>query len=916
MDVGYMTLHVGERAAMHVIAEPWLAAPTRIGRFRVLDRLGEGGMGVVYAAYDPVLDRRVALKRVRGELARSLGAELLLREAKALARLAHPNVVGVYDVVVDGEDVVMSMEMVEGQTLAAWLADGPPPTREVIAVLLAAGEGLRAAHRAGIVHRDVKPDNLLIGRDGRARVIDFGIASEGSAAVAASPQPAPPGDATPLAADDPLVIAGTPRYTAPELRAGGRADPRSDQWSFCRVARDALGPGAPHCHAALDRGLREEPGARWPELGPILRAMRRELGRRRRNAIVAIVGAVGAVAIGAAVFAGHEWGHAAAAADRCQLDPAAPGVFGDAERAELEARWLGPGTPRARSEWATFARLVDEFRTSWRGEWQAACRATRITGVQSERQLDARMECLDRGVGAARQLIALAREASDGERHTAVDAAAVLGDPRGCDAAARRRARLAPPPAAAGRVAQRLDRVRLLSAMARREALDEARATVSDAERVGDRPVLGEALVELGKAWLRAANIGEARASFERAYFVALGAGDDPRALTAAGHLVSVLGYSQGDDAGWRAWARHAEALVERAPGEPAELALRMGLGAAYARADRWADARREAERAVRIDHARGGPAIEASGLLATALSNLGERAAAVALYEPVLPVAERVRGAWHPATAHARLALATMLTSIGRYGDSERHLRRGLELVGSGTGAEAALRAELLGPLAWNLALVGDLEEAHAHVQAALALHEQARGPQALRVGEALLDVVSVEWDRDPAAAEAASERACALFEAKLGGDHLQTAVACGNRGELRGRRGDPRGALRWLDRAIAILDRAQDGDDARATRLEVEAHRADALLALGRVEEAARAVGGVERSIARTREASYGTARARLWFALARVRARQGDRVAAAAAADNAAQLLTDRARPVRRLRAELEAWRGRRG
>ena len=149
------------------------AVPPRIGRFTVLERLGEGGMGVVYAAYDELLDRKVALKLLHHG---GYDDDRLLREAQAMARLTHPNIVSVYEVGSLGARRFIAMEFVRGQSLDAWLAAGARDWRAVLPLLLAAGRGLEAAHRAGIVHRDYKPQNTLVGHDGSVKVADFGLA--------------------------------------------------------------------------------------------------------------------------------------------------------------------------------------------------------------------------------------------------------------------------------------------------------------------------------------------------------------------------------------------------------------------------------------------------------------------------------------------------------------------------------------------------------------------------------------------------------------------------------------------------------------------------------------------------------------------------------------------------------------------
>ena len=282
-----------------------LASGTKLGRYVIVDILGVGGMGVVYAARDPELDRDIAIKVLRSELVRAQpdAAQRIAREAQAMARIAHPNVVNVFDVgTVEGQ-VFVAMERVHGKNLRAWFADGRHTVAEILEVFIAAGRGLIAAHDAGIVHRDFKPDNVLVGNDGRVRVTDFGLAfdraSPGERSVGGSETTTRP-------------IAGTPAYMAPEQHAGGNADPRTDQFSFAvslyealygvrpfagktrdeladavirgRVGAAPLGTRVPHSlRAILVRALSVTPGDRYPTLGELLKALGRDRGRRPRQ---------------------------------------------------------------------------------------------------------------------------------------------------------------------------------------------------------------------------------------------------------------------------------------------------------------------------------------------------------------------------------------------------------------------------------------------------------------------------------------------------------------------------------------------------------------------------------------------------------------------------------------------------------
>ena len=241
-----------------------LVRGTSIGRYLVLSLLGRGGMGRVYAAYDPQLDRRVALKLLHTTGGSEGARRRLAREARALGKLSHPNVVQVHDVGEHRGDVFVAMELVEGQSLDAWCRGTPKPAwQEVLTAYLDAARGLAAAHAKGLVHRDVKPANILRGNDGRVRVADFGLAAgqEGQTRSASDPAPRAasdvlddeaavsetlPASMSPAAAPDERLTAtgavlGTPLFMAPEQHEGLRATEASDQYSLCAALHHGAG---------------------------------------------------------------------------------------------------------------------------------------------------------------------------------------------------------------------------------------------------------------------------------------------------------------------------------------------------------------------------------------------------------------------------------------------------------------------------------------------------------------------------------------------------------------------------------------------------------------------------------------------------------------------------------------------------
>ena len=312
--------------------------PVRVGRFEILERIGSGAMGVVYQARDPELDRIVALKLLHpstSDHAVDARTKMLLREARAMAKLAHPNVVTVHEVGTFEGRVFIAMERVDGGTLRQWMEREHPSRERLLAVLVEAGRGLAAAHAQGLVHRDFKLDNVLIGEDGRPRIGDFGL-------VKPSQRPEEQGrDSIPATRRGAVV--GTPAYMAPEQLRGEPADDRSDQFSFCvsivecfagerpfvaatfEGLNDAIQQGVPKSSLTalppgvdrvVQRGLQVSPEDRYPSMDALLDDLN-ETGRPRGRSVLWVVGGVLLVAVaGLAAAYVAKWPAAAFAGQR------------------------------------------------------------------------------------------------------------------------------------------------------------------------------------------------------------------------------------------------------------------------------------------------------------------------------------------------------------------------------------------------------------------------------------------------------------------------------------------------------------------------------------------------------------------------------------------------------------------------
>ena len=356
-----------------------LPAGSRVGRYQILDRVGRGGMGEVYAAYHPDLDRRIALKVVHesGVAAADRQARLL-REARAIARLSHPNVVAVYDAGTVADRVYFAMEFVEGMTIDRWLAAAGRSWREILRVFIAAGRGLEAAHAAGLVHRDFKPQNVMIARDGSVRVMDFGLArlsAVESASSAPAVAPPPPSDGQPATALSTVTqagtVVGTPAYMSPEQFRGDPADARSDQFSFCVSLYEALygvrpfrgenllsltmsvtegelqpaDAAAKHgvpvwIRRAITRGLRPDPADRFPSMQALIDRLEDDPAVRRRRRLGA--GTVVAVVVATMLVAWQNTSRRRAAAEReiARHVDEATRATAEARKAASEARTL------------------------------------------------------------------------------------------------------------------------------------------------------------------------------------------------------------------------------------------------------------------------------------------------------------------------------------------------------------------------------------------------------------------------------------------------------------------------------------------------------------------------------------------------------------------------------------------------
>jgi eukaryotic-like serine/threonine-protein kinase len=556
-----------ERARARVeLAMFGVMKPPKLGRYEILDPLAGGGMGIVYAAYDPELQRRVALKVVYPGGGNDLRArDRLMREARALARLDHPNVVRVHDVLSHDGQVVVVMALLEGQTLATWERADRRDWAEVVATYLQAGEGLAAAHSVDVVHRDFKPGNAIISRDGHVRVLDFGLArlssetedtvdaSSGRALWASSPSRTETG-----------AFVGTFFYASPEQMSGATVSAASDQFSFCVAMHRAVEGVAPFEGVTVDervasirrgeirvatdgrrvpawlrqllrRGLSPTPSERFPSMRAMLHELGKPRGLRRWRwpAAAATLG----VALSVAVVGLTNRDHAPVCAD---AGAAIDRVWGPTERTLLVRTLAALPEPFASEIEQRVLANIDARAAEWSRTRTGACLA-HAHGEQSDALLDRKMLCLDRQLaGLSSSLVVLMATDAD-HAANATEIAVGLPNATRCDDAAKIVDEPAPPstiPATVEveRIRTELARVSALDLGGRSDdALALAHAALHAAQTSGYEPVVAEAGVAVGRISIERGGRADAVAALQVARGAALASGKQPSLAVEAG---------------------------------------------------------------------------------------------------------------------------------------------------------------------------------------------------------------------------------------------------------------------------------------------------------------------------------------------------------------------------------------------
>jgi tetratricopeptide (TPR) repeat protein len=828
-----------------------------VGRYVVASEYARGGMGIVSIALDPDLDRHVAIKMLQADLS----SQLLRDEARAMAKLDHPNVVSVFDVGEHAGRIYFAMELVEGVTLRRWLAHEKRGWRAVLRTCIQAGRGLAAAHRVGLVHRDFKPDNVLCGPDERVRVTDFGLASNlpGAARLGVG-----------------SGLAGTPPYIAPELWRGESASARSDQWAFSATLYEALFGTPPFVGAtheeiraailagelevpstvpasvrrAIVRGLASSPEERFASVDELL--VQLEAGGRRPVARwIALAGVVVAASAGGAVYATQRQ------ADPCAMpDSLISPAWNDERASAITAAFGASERTHATESARRVGDIFDRYRTKWLAARTEACVATRVRGDQSEALLDARVRCLDR---RRTELAELVRVLGDQPEPKVIDRAIQVANEElaridTCSAAGVQAEMPLPrDPMRAAQITALESEVATLRASLTlvtntRAATERARDIVRRVAPLDFPPLTARAAITLARLGAYSTSHEETEKILYDALLATAAAKDDRATAEIWTYLVTFTANTKRDLAGalklfkpaeaalarvessgaMRAQLHHAQAVplamsgdyeaaraaLETARTEATDAIDRAAIDAVQChveqRLSKFPDAKALCERAAATYERELGPhhpdlafALTAVALLAF---EMRDDKVARAAFERSLAILENTVGEQHVAYAMALSNLGMIDRREGKHDAARRAFERAI------TSLEKIGHPGVLSPLG-NL---GELEFQLGNYAAAKELVERARdvaiktyGDDSVQVSKALYTLGSIAHEvGDLDAAERHFAQSLALTSKKFGEQNASTADALYGLGLVLSTRGDCKRAMTYQTRAVAAFE------------------------------------------------------------------------------------------------------------
>lgn len=806
---------------------PAVPEGTALGRYVTRRFVGSGAMGIVLEGWDPSLQRKVALKLLKGAATEAVQARLA-KEAQVMARVSHRNVATVFDVgTFEGRNWV-AMEFIDGVTLRGWL-QSKPASSQILDVLLAAGTGLAAAHQQGLVHRDFKPDNVLVERSGRVVVTDFGLSAD---LHTSSLEPS---------AD----LVGTPAYM-PLEQLQGHADARSDQFAFCVTCVEALTGQRPfdvttlkelperlaqppdsqvmnrlpaRARRVLEQGLSPDPKARFASMQALLDALRPP---RQERLIAAAMAVTALLVLGALGYASWRSAHVCSGAP-AQL----AGVWDEAVKARTLAAIAATKLPFADAAAQGLSVGLDAWAARWQASWVDACEDTHVRHEQSDELFDLRMTCLRERLDEVRALQATLANPDEKLLRSTSRLTEQLSPLSLCSDEAVLKAPLklpASPEKATQVIAGRQTLHQLIAMRALGQftvAREQARALALTAAELKYRPFEAEVLVLLGQLDEDVDDNATAVTNLERAAIAAEAGGHVFLAGQAWAFLTRIQGFKLNrPEDGKRAHAL-AEAVVERLNGNSALLAVlhRSWAEVLSGRGDH-AGARAEIEQALALQKQWGSENVEVAATLnslGNELRSVGDFKGSRELYQSSLDLLTRLLGPKHPDLAQVQRNLGTLSLRAGNLDEAQAWYAKALALQVAAFGPDNLQVADTRNALAAVAIRQGHMPEAETELRAVIAVREKQLGTDNEGLFAQLNNLaIALRNQGKTDEAQQVLERALAIAEKAHGPEHEDVATTLVNLGDVQLARRDFVGSAKTYERAITVTEKVSGPDHA----------------------------------------------------------------------------------------------------
>ena len=834
---------------------------TRIHRYLILGLIGKGGMGAVYKAYDPELDRRIAIKVLTlvpiGNQTISVPQARLMREAQALARLSHPNVVSVFDVGTYNDSVYIAMEYIEGKTLRDWLAQGDRSLADILAVFLAAGRGLQSAHAQGIVHRDFKPENLIVGDNGQVKILDFGLARAAGFEEFEVTQKEPASLLESSSGEQllskPLTMIGTRlgtlAYMAPEHFQLEELDEKTDQFSYCISLFEALYEKRPHAgktsgelsdnvsqgrvcfpkgrsvptwiQQIVLRGLSVSKEERFTSMQQLLEELESDpeaakaLRRRRQAWMLAIVLA--------ALLPFGLWflllkGDPVCSGAQKKLDA----VWNKTVQDQIAHTFISTKLSYAKDSFDRVRKLFDKHFSRWTQTYTETCQATHVHREQSEKVMDLRMSCLNRLLLKANALAQIFIQADETVVKKAVQAVGSLSGLSRCKDVEAILSRIRPPPdEQTRRKAEAVrDELAVIEALDNagqfNKALRQTEQVTARAEKIGYEPVLAEALYWLGWMQEKTANYPAAKNNLKKSALLAdKTRHDEVRAKSLVG-LLWVTGIRQTrleEALNLNQWVEAAIARLDES--DVIRSRWLNSLGGLYWSTGDYDQALQCFQKTLKLSEDILGPShpdvSKILNNLGVVYYNKGEHEQVLRYLQRSLKIMTDALGHHHPNVAMSNNNLGVAYYNKGDYTQALEYYRRAMKIWEQTLGPDHPQLAMSLNNQGNIYCDIGELEKALDYHQRALKIREKTMGADNPDVAHSLINIALVKYlQREYTQAKEFYKRALTIWVESLGPQHQYVSWALSGLGWIALRNNKPAQAISHFKRVLSIC--AQD--------------------------------------------------------------------------------------------------------